>query len=403
MAQLKVLSETAATYLALEDSFGSTPGTMYRAFPVKGTLDMSLEQAEVENEDESIYLFDTKDPVRGMKDGSVKAEFYLKPYATQLSSSVAPTNNYLQQLLKAVFGGHQVHSGSAVSLGTSGTSVNVDHPSRFSIGQWALFATTNGLEPARITNIATNTLTLSPALSSTPASASVVINMDNYYPTESNVNSLTVQHAKAGDSSLQYLLNGCVGGIELKLERNQIAAVTADLKVATWSTGSLGYSTAVGTEVLASPIVVKDAVVLIQATTATTRTAYPLKSLACKMTFENNFLEELGGTEGKTGAMRMGARGFAEATLKFKIDTAAEGYWSNQTKLQIIAMVPVGSSTSKRWLVLDIPTAVPVGRPKLVNDGGVYYIEMMVRSKLSTVNASSSTELSRAPAVLALG
>lgn len=403
MTQLKILSETAATFVGLESSFASTAGTMHRAFPVKGTVDIALEQAEVENEDESVYLYDVKDPVRGIKDGSVKAEFYLKPFASQLSSSATPTNNYLQQILKGVFGGHQVNSGSLVSTGSSSTSVVVDHPTRFAIGQWALFSTTNGLEPARITNISSNTLTLAPALSSTPASASAVINMDNFYPTEANTNSLTVQHAKAGDSSLQYLLNGCIGGLELKLERNQLASIAVDLKAATWSTGSLGYSTAVGTEVLASPMVVKDAIVLVQASTDTTRTSYPLKSLSSKFSFENNFLEELGGTEGKTGAMRTGTRNFVEATLKFKVDTAAEGYWSNQTKLQIVAMIPVGSSTSKRWLVLDIPTSVPVGRPKLSNDGGVYYIELMVRGKLSTVNSSSSTELSRAPAVLAIG
>lgn len=402
MAQSTINSRQAATYVGLETTFASTPGTVYRAFP-KSTPDIGLEQAEVENDNESVYLFDYLDPVQGIKDGSVKAEFYLRPHASQLNSSTAPSNNYLQQVLKGTFGGHTVNTGSLVGASATTGSIPVDTSSRFSVGQWALFTTTAGLEPARITAISASTLTVFPALSSAPSSGSAAINMDNFYPTENNTNSLTVQHAKAEDSAFQVLMNGCIGGAEIKLERGALATVSVDLKAATWSTGSLGYSTAVGTDTLASPMVVKDAVVLVQPTTTSTRTQYPLKSLSLKLDLGNSFLEELGGAEGKTGPVRTGNRSVADITLRFKADTVAEGYWSNQTKLSVMAMVPVGSSTSKRWIVLDVPTAVPVGRPKLVDDGGVLYLEMTLKAKLSTVNSSQSTDLARAPVVLAVG
>ena len=405
MAQVNILNKLAATYVGLETTFGTRASTLYRAFPVADSTAVELTQTEAENEAESIYLYDYKNPVRGRKGGSVKMSYHLRPYATQFSGSNAVTPHYLQQILKAGFGGHQVHSGSTAGAGTTTTAVPVDASSRFAIGQYAIFSGSSGIEVAMITNISGSTLSVTPALSAAPTSGSSVTNMDNFYPTEANTNSLTVQHAKAGDSSLQWEMRGCkVNALNLKLERDSIVMVDAELDVKTWSTGALGLSTAVGTETLEVPMVLKGATTIFQPAATTTRTHYVLESLDIKTVLGNEYLPDMGGTEGSAGVMRTGQTQFVEATVKFRMDTAQDVRWDAQTAMQLHCFVPfTNSSGYVRQIAVGIPTCVIVGRPKITNDGGRLVMEVTVRGKLNSLTASQSTELGRSPFVVAIG
>jgi hypothetical protein len=171
MAQANRLTKLAKTYVAIESSFATTPSTMLVAFPKEGTVDLGLGQDEKENEDESVYLYDRKSTVFGLKTGAIKAEFNLAAHLSIYSGSVGPQSNYLQQLLKTAFGGHTAGSGSLVQAGASTTVVGVDTPGNFEIGQFAMFTTTAGLEPGLVVSKSASNLTVYPALTSAPASA----------------------------------------------------------------------------------------------------------------------------------------------------------------------------------------------------------------------------------------
>lgn len=405
MAAIYAKPKLASSFIGLESTFGTTP-TMTRMYPIAGTMTWELVQKEVENEDERVNKWDYLDPVRGTQDGTLKFDYAIRPNSAQLNTTTAPTTTHpLSQLCYAVFGGRQTNTGSNVGAGATTGSVPVDASSRFAIGQWALFPLASGLEPGRITNISASSLIVFPALSAAPVSGSACVNMDNFFPSETDTNSLTIQHAKADDTNLQWTFNGCVGDIEIKSERNDIVKLSANLKVASWVTGSQSISTAVVADSMASPMVCKGATTILQAITNGTRTHYPIESFAVKCNFDNDFVPELGGVEGKTQAFRVGGtRMFCEATVKFTADIAqADANWYNQTKLQFTVMVPVGSGTSKRWIVIDMPTCVPVNKPKSEDTNGRWTHTVTLRGKINQIISSPSTDLARSPFILAFG
>lgn len=405
MSQVNNLSKLAATYVGLETTFGTAATTLYRAFPVGGSTVIELSQTEAENENQSIYLHDYKNPVRGLMGGTIKTNFYLRPHATAFSGSNTRSDHYLQQIMKAGFGGHQAGSGSFVGASATTTSVPINDTSRFAIGQYAIFSSSAGREVSMISDITTGSVSLMPALSAAPVSGSMAVNMDNFFLSETNTNSLTFQHAQAQDSTLQWQMTGCkVNALNLKLERDAIMTVEAELDVKSWSTGSLGLSTAVGTDVLESPMVMKGATILLQPTTTTTRTHYPLESVSVKTNLGNEYLEELGGVEGATGVMRTGQTQAVEATVKFRVDTARDVQWADQTALQLHCFVPFTNSSGQlRSVTVGMPTCIMVGKPKMMDEGGRLVMEVTLRGKLNTLTTSQTAELSRSQIVVAVG
>lgn len=405
MAQVNVKSKIASTFLGLESTFGTTASSLYRAFPVAGTVELAHSQTEIENETESARLYDRKNTVRGLKGGTVKFDMYPRVPLVAYSGSNYPSENYQQQALKAVFGGHQTSTGSLAGGAPSTTVIPVDTIGYFSRGQWALFTTTAGLEPALVISSSATALTVTPALSSAPASGSVVANMDNFYPTETNTNTLTFQHAKVDSSDMQWTYKGCkVNSFDLKIERDKEIVASFELEAKTWTTGSQSIAVTYATESLGSPFAAVGVSCSFQSTATTTRVHYPLESVTFKVTPGMMFLEELGGVEGATGVMRTGERTFAEATLKFRADTQADFNWNAQTDMQLHVMVPkLDSNGVRRWMVASIPTCQIVGAPKWTDADGRLICEVTVKSKLNGLVAGQSSDLSYAPFVLAHG
>lgn len=405
MAQANIKTKTAATYVGLETTFGTTASTLYRAFPVAGTIELGHSQTEIENDAESTRLYDRKKTVRGLKGGSVKFEMHPRIANTVYSGSNVSADNYQQQLLKATFGGYLSSTGSLVGAGASTTVVPVDTVANFTRGQFALFTTTAGLEPAMVVSSSATGVTVIPALSSSPASASAVAGMDNFYPTETNSNTLTFQHAKSDDSTAQWTYKGCkVNSFDLKIERDKAISLSMELEAKTWTTGSQSIATTYVTESMGAPVAVTAAKTIFQSTATTSRTHYPLESVNFKVVPGVVFLEELGGTEGATGVMRTSDRTFAEATLKFRADSQADFNWNAQTDMQLHVMVPKTDPNGVvRWMVASIPSCQIVGAPKWSDADGRLVCEVTVKSIMNTLVSSPSTALAYTPFVLAYG
>jgi hypothetical protein len=399
--------DDAATYFGIESAFDSdTPPSMLRGFPVGGSFEPTINQAELEVNTESVYLYDYKPPVLGMQDGGCKFSCYVRPDTTQLGSESSSVPFF--HPLKALFGGMDGGAGTTTSAAASATSITATSAAGFGIGQWVLPTVSGTTEPCRISNIVANALTFDLGASATPtASTSPLTGMYNFYPTPGNTLSLYVQHANANETTNEkYSFRGCTGDLGLKFDRNQILVADFDLKAASWSCPSADtIATTVGTDTMGSCFVLKDATVILQSTATATRTTYPIVSFGAKLNMGMQHTPNLTGRNGVGGVVRVGQRLFAETTVRVyadQTDTATiVAYWTNRTALQFVAMVPSGSGSTKRWCVFDMPKCIVVGRPKPVKDGGRMCLDITLRSQMRST--SGSTDQARTPFTLAIG
>jgi hypothetical protein len=398
MAQVNLRSVDAITLVGRELTFATLP-TMEQAYPVADSVEPDFMQTEVEAEDESLHLYDAKNPVLGMKDGSVKLSTTARP-PEQLDDNAGLTS-WQDTMLLAAFDGVAEALGGEVDTGSSATAFTVAADgSNYPAGTWIGVSIDTEIVPARVATQTGESLTVAHSLGGTPVNGVPVINSHTYYPAPSGTRTLAVQHAKAGDSSYQWQALGCIPELAIKLDRNGLVQFDWELKAATHS-GPSAHSVDISTytaDPMGRPWAVKDAVCLLQATGTTSRTHYPVRSIGVKMSLGKQFLEELGGTEGKTGVMRVGQRVFAEIALRFVADRARHTDWSSRTDLQFVAMFPQGSGLSKRWFIVDAPKVVIVGQPKTTKDGGVMVTDVTLRTK---INTSGTTDLARAPLRLA--
>ena len=408
MSQINQRSREAATYIGLETQFASLPAAMHRAFPVEGTFAAELEQTELDNLDESTRLYDVKATVRGLKGGSVKFELYGKVPATQLLDSVSVTPNYLDATLRAALGSFAGDEGSTIaSAGPLSFDVQAGNGTRFEVGQWIAVQTGSQLEPCRITSIATDTIRVYPALSGTPGATDLVVNSNTYAPAPNHTGTLHLQHAKSADTAhgLQWSISGSTTSLTFDVKRNELFKVGVECQAASW-TGPVDQafvtSSASDTSMTA-PFAVRDAITIFQPVATTTRNSYCLLSADVKINGGMEFIECLGATEGKAGAFRKGQRIFAEATLKFRFDPDTDAtQWTAQQLMSCIIMVPKGTGVTKRFLVLDMPTCRIVGKPKIADENGMVYCEVMLQAAIDTTTTGSTSDMALAPFRIAL-
>lgn len=405
-------------YFGLEQvAFGTLAASMVRDYIVSDSFDVSgLAQGEVENLDQRPVLFATQPRVRALKSASrVKFRHYGKVAGSQLTSAASPATPYLGILLKAALGGEASGAGSTVASATGTTiTVGAGHGARFAIGTWIGVGVGGVIEPCRVVNVATDTLTLNPAPSSTPANGQLVINSYCYYPTQTNATSLSAQfgylnnEGGVGGADLQWQFTGCaVGDLGLQLERGGIFGLDFDLMAASPSAPSaLSLVSTLIADAMAGPFPMRDAQYLIQPTATSTKTQYPLRALAAKIALGMQLVPELGstGVEGVVAAFRAGpCRPFSTVTAKFHADTTRHTDWINQTQQQVVCMIPLGSGTTKRWIVVDWPCCNPVGWPKVAPDNQLLLTEMGFEAALDVVaGANATTDLAQAPLRVAL-
>lgn len=373
MSQVNLADKAAATHVGIESTYGTTP-TVYRCFPDEGSI--TLEQANLPNEDEREHLFKALDPVLGLKSWKAQLGFKLRPSASQLLTGSSPSATLPGCIaLKAALGGENYAAGSTVAAGSTASSLNVasGHGSRFKVGQLIAVEVSSALELARVTAISTDALSLWPSLSGSPSTSAIVVNAHAYWPVQEHTSSLTIQHVKAlASAGHAWTLNGGAVGAALKIERGAILRYVADVAGSSWTfpEGSPPAYTA-ASETQAAPHVARDAIVYLQAFATTTRTNYVAEAVTVEITAGTNVLvPELGGVEGVTGVMRTGGRPMAKVTLKQRADTAMMSAYSAQTALSLVLAFPRGSGTSKRFVAIDCPNLVPDGVPQMASENG---------------------------------
>jgi hypothetical protein len=414
MAQTNVPSRLAATYLGLETTYGSSSGaTMVRATPF-GEVDLSgLARAQLEVDDEQTRGHKYITPVHGLKsDGSgAKLVYAGKVPTTRLVAAASPDNHPLGVILRGLWGNdsgtsYNAAAGTTVAAAGSTTSaVEVASATGRVVGEWIGVEVSSALEFRRIKSISGTTLNVYPNFSGTPtATTGIVVGGYTYAPAQAHTTSLVLQHAKATDSTHQWEVAGCTGDLELTYARGEIVRFGVDLKAATWTgPSSQGFSTTAATDGMTAPLATQGATTLVQALATTTTTHYALEAMTVKFAGGMMHLLELGGTEGTTGVMRVPARPFAEGTIEFRSDPSrSTSDWASQTKLGIIVIIPTGSGTTKRAIVVDLPTVVLVGAPKYKEKGGRLVTECAFKTLEDESTSGATTDLALAAARIAL-
>ncbi len=406
----------ASAYFGLESTFGTTP-TMTRVFPIEGSVELGLEQEPLANEELRHYLYDALAPVHGLKGGTLKFSCYLRPDATQLGASAAYTQPWLGLPLQACFGAQYPTAGTfaapLISSASDAATATMDTGSLTTKSAIILYRVAGALEPVRVINVASNTVTNWPNASATPT-AGQTYDCWQWYLSSSAPSSFSFQYALADAVTHEWTLNGCVmTGLELSLEVGKLARATFTAKVGTWTgpqNQSIGSSHA--TNAMAAPHPIRANQMVLQAASLGTypATFFGCQSLSVDFDLGTDHAPDLVGTEGKQGVVRTGGR--PAATFKARVypdvdagNVTLDGVWHvDHTPLQAMFRSYTGSAFTRRWLVLDVPTFVLTTKPKPVLDvGKTMAWDLEGQCHLNTVVTAGTTDQALSPVVLALG
>lgn len=224
MSQSNIIKREQAVYFGEESTFGQTPAGSFPNAMTRTIVSepITADGAAVEMldvNDVRVRRLDAIQPVHGLKIASkFAAAMNLKatPSASQLTSTHSATSLTPRLFLRHALGQEYAVHGSTVATGTSSTQFDVasGHGSRFRRGTLIAVQISGEMEWTLVTGVSTDTITVDPPLSGTPATSAIVRNLYNYAPAESHTNSLTAQIAYVGDSAAQYTFNGCHGSIK---------------------------------------------------------------------------------------------------------------------------------------------------------------------------------------------
>lgn len=377
--------------VGVEPTFGTAATTAFAAHVV-GSAKAKLSQTELEHNAASARLFKRFASLLGLKsnDSGISFAVHAKVASAQLNAAATPSTPYLGTLIKAIMGGEYSAAGSTCAAGATATSIPVQtgHGSRFRVGTVVMIQYNSALYARAITNIATDTLTVWPALPGSPSSTNLVLNSYSYFLTEANSQSLTVEHTFTSPSSdaatVQRRLLGCTGGMSFEVASDSLAQFGFDLKAADWSFGSLSVGTTVGSETMSDPIPVTNATVYLQPAATTTDTECKVSKLTGSFNSGMTHLKRMGGVQGTHATARMGGRDNAEFQLTFLEDVDRHTDWSGRTLQRMLAIFQTGSGTSARSVALFANQVQIVGNPELVEEGGFAYRTARVIPVLDT-------------------
>lgn len=407
MAEIVMLERTGRTKVGIESTFGTVAGTMVDVYPrERGAI--SLGQAQVKLADERPTKFAHQRNLRGPLEWAAKLGFDIRTGAEQLLAAATPATPPDLLLLKALWGGELASAGSTAAAGSTTTSVNVQtgHGSRFAVGGIAAFEVSGVLYPRKVKAIATDALTLELALPGSPASGALCVNGYGYYPTQSNAQSVSVQHAAINHANLsdyaqQWELRGGTGDATLTLEPGKTPMVGYELRGAVWS----GPSSAPG--LLPAPaaaetqpvgFVLNNTTVWFQPVAATTTLHTPIRKMDLKLNGGMIHLPEYGGVEGRSGVERVGdGYCFATGEITKLYDPTFDAYYASETAMRLTMIQQYGTGLTARFVVVEVPTFFLSERPKVEFDGGVRVHKFSFEALEDASITSPATDAARAP------
>lgn len=410
MAQVNIITRERATYVGLESAYGTTPSgsfpnAMTRVFAIGDDEARDPQEEMLDNLDERVLRNDAIHPIHGLQlSTSFAFKCYLKttPNAVQLEGGATAGSIPERILLTHALGTEWASKGSvAVAAGSSTTAIVVTtgHGTRFKKGTFIAVEISGAMEWTKITNIATDTLTVSPALSGTPTDGDIVRNLYNYAAAETHANSLTLQQANVGSSAAQYTFNGCYGNFALELpEFGQLPMMTLQI-TATSVVGPSAQSvdTTTDTDLMGAPIVFRPEVYIASGGTITRGTRTVVEGLGVE--YSNQWEQVRDGSTSSTVAAVVDTGGRPRAvkfTCRTRFDVDWETAFNADTAYNIVMVQRLGTGTTAAFWIISLPNAKLVAKPKPSKVGERMYLDLEfsgLRDTQPTLSAETGTDL----------
>jgi hypothetical protein len=386
MAQQNVIAREHYTRVALETTFGVTPSGSYpealtEIVPQHDALhidNLAVEMLEVN--DARARRNDAIQPVQGLEmQSKVEATFYVKAVPSSNVLTASGTVGSLSQCIpfRHVFGAEHMDVGTTVATGTSSTVFDATSAATLKKGTMIAVTISGVPEWTKITNISSNTVTVFPPLSGTPANGAVVRNLRTYAPAESHTSSMTFQFAFSGSSTAQYTVNGVACNVKIAGTFGQLMTYALDGTGARF-TGPTDQSitASVVTDDMRAPFVMKGASVLL-ASTASRATTFVCESVEVELPNQWQQVRDPGGIETVNSVVNVAGRPrAATAKLRLRFDSDVPAAFIAETGYTLWIVVPQGSGTSQQFFIVEMGNCKIVGRPKESKVGELLYLDI---------------------------
>lgn len=371
MAQQDVVTRKRATWLAEESTFGATPASTFpnaptRIFPSGEKFILGgLTREALQVDDERTRRTAAIAPVLGLQSGSKldPIEMLLKavPTANQLDAGSSLASLTPRLVLRHALGSEYAAAGTTCDTGSTTTSIvlQTGDGADFRKGTFVLIEVAGEMEWAKITNIATDTLTVSPALSGAPASGAVVRQMYNYAPGDSHVKSLCVQQAYADSTTAQWTANGCVGDVSFAFpDFGKLAAMALSLQVTSYTGPSdQSLTVAAAADEMSAPFLFKPQVYL----AASVARNAPLKCEGVGFETKNDWqpVMDPNAAQAISHYVNVGGRpAQMKGMLKTRFDQAVHAVYEARTPLQFVVVNKTGTGLTASFWIFELPAAV---------------------------------------------
>lgn len=438
MSQKNILNRERATYVGEEigaaqvETFGVAPTAaladgsfptpfMTRCFPLGDNLivgDLAEEMLPVM--DEKVRRMDASHPVHGLKIaskvGGLKCLLKATPSTGQLTDAAvfgANTSLTPRLLLRHAFGSEHAAVGSTISGALSSTtSVDVVDGSVFKKGSFIAVQTGAALiEWAKVTNVATNTLTVYPPLSAAPTTPTwVVRNLYNYAPAETNSKSLCIQQKFVGGSGEEtsHTYNGCYGDLSFDLpEPGKLPSMTLSMTATNYTLGGT-LTTGVGTDEMGAAAHWAPSIYLAP---AITRIA-PLVNEGCTIEMKDTveLVRDPSATQTVSSIVRTGGNPAAvKLGVKLRFDSTYDASFTVDTAYECFIVQKIGTDLTASFWIFHVPVAKLVAPPKRVNVGSRLHMELAFAGYQDDIALAGSPETGadldfiRSPLTVAFG
>jgi hypothetical protein len=300
-------------------------------------------------------------------------------------------------VLNHALGPAMANEGDFISGTSSSTTViNVVDGTKFRKGTFIAVEVAGQMEFAKITNIATNALTIAPALSAAPAlGTEIVRNLYNFAPADSHTNSLTIQQAFVGDLDAEYTANGCYGDVSFDLPE---FGKLPSMSLALTATNFIGPSAQ-------SPLAAVSASDEMGPAFAWAPSVYLATSvdratrLVCEgatIEFANDWqmVRDPSATQTVAAVVNTGGRPVAvKASIKLRFDSQYKTGFDADTSYQMIIVQRIGTGTTASFWIWELPVARLVAQPKLADMGSRLHMELALEGiQDTTVTLGGTTD-----------
>ncbi len=396
MSRENVMTRKRTTRIAMESAFGVVPSS---TFPNVMTGMVCLEddhtlKTDVEALDvmeDSIYRLDPNAVELGFQSAEITLRKYLGgvPTGAQLTNGTSPGSLPLRILLKHVFGAEHADEGSTVATGTSSTVFDVQsgHGSRFIRNQHIAVVIGGELEWTTVTDVSTDTITVSPALSTAPSTNAVVRNGYTYGIADDNQSSISIRRTWNDSTAAQVELTGCYGDMKLVAELSKMPVLEFAFK-ATNHTGPSAQSlatTGVSADMTApakwNPKVYLGSSIA-RATTAT------LSKFDLEYTNGWQTHPDLSSTNGVVGVQAAsGSPRGPKLMTQFRFDAAERASFLASDIHRFVAVQKRGSGTGASLCIIEMPRAQRVNAGNHSKVGEYWYVDQELQALADTLAA----------------